>query len=204
MLDTRHLFTRNRTDLPPPEHSAKETEVLEDTFRQLSNECKRTSSPVTENQLVGDFSSNKLTLPHVEQLADWLEGSSLRLYALDLSFNRIYSPTWQPVLDVLDRLCVKVDLVNMGGNYLPALEETAELKKVQQLRRVSLALPASGGPLTDWQREWTSIALEFGQKAYDPAEEDRSVSSKHTLALCTAHFCHGFQCYFAGQVKGLL
>ena len=81
--------------------------------------------------------------------------------------NRIFSPAWQPILDLVQRLCTKVHLVDLGGNYLPALEETAELKKVQASRRVSLDLPTFGGPLTDWQREWTNIALEFGRQAYD-------------------------------------
>ena len=97
------------------------------------------------------------------------------MYALDLSLNRIFSPTWQPILDLIQRLCTKVHLVDLGGNYFPAFEETAELKKVQETRRVSLALPTFGSPVMDWQREWTNVALEFGQQAYNPAENARLV-----------------------------
>lgn len=49
-----------------------------------------------------------------------------------------------------------------------ALRQTAELKKWQQTRRVSLALPMIGGPVSPWMREWSSIAMDFDCQAYDP------------------------------------
>lgn len=61
-------------------------------------------------------------------------------------------------------------LLDLGGDHLPALEETAELKKVQETRRICLAVPRLSSTGMDWQREWTGIALEFGQHAYDPAD----------------------------------
>ena len=156
---------------PPPETPSLERVVLGKVFQDLSDDYERNRSSLSDTQLVCDFSSNNLAFEHLQQFTQWLEGSSLHIYALDLALNRIYSPTWQPILDLVWRLCNKVHLVDLGGNYLPALEETAQLKKVQQTRRVSLVLPTFGSPLTNWQREWTSIALEFGQKAYDPADD---------------------------------
>lgn len=173
MFDSRYLFTRHRTDLPPPEQPSIEWEALDKVFQDLSDEYERNQSPLSKSQLVCDFSSNNMTFAHLERFTEWLEDTSLQIYALDLSMNCIFSPTWQPILDLFQRLCTKVHLVDLGGNYLPALEETAELKKVQETRRVSLALPTFGSPVMDWQREWTNIALEFDQQAYDPAENRR-------------------------------
>ncbi len=211
MLDSRYLFTRHRNDIPPPEKPSMEWIALDKVFQELLDEYERNRSPLSETQLVCDFSSNNLTFAHLERFTEWLEGSSLQIYALDLSMNRIFSTTWQPILDLVQRLCTKVHLVDLGGNYLPALEETAELKKVQETRRVSLAPPTFGSPVTDWQSEWTNIALEFGQQAYDPADNSRLAfmmlasvklaslrhSNHHCIAgqnriLSTCHsICHG-------------
>ena len=65
----------------------------------------------------------------------------------------VYSPTWQPILDLLQRLRKKVQLLDLGGDCLRALGETAELEKVQQTQSVSLALPTFGSSVTDWHRE---------------------------------------------------
>ncbi len=119
-------------------------------------------------RFVCNLSSNKLTLDHINQFATMLEGSSLRIYALDLSFSRIFSASWEPLLKVIGRLCTHVDYLQMGGNYLPALTETDELSKLQESGCVSLALPITGYPATQWQKEWNDIATDFGSKAYDP------------------------------------
>ncbi len=105
-------------------------------------------------RFVCNLSSNKLTLDHINQFATMLEGSSLRIYALDLSFSRIFSASWEPLL--------KVDYLQMGGNYLPALTETDELSKLQESGCVSLALPITGYPAPQRQKEWNDIATDFG------------------------------------------
>jgi len=201
MPDSRHLFTRHRTDLPPPEKPTEARKLLDKVFQDLADEYEQNQSALSELQLVCDFSSNNLTLQHLQQFTEWLEGSSLELFALDLSMNYIESPTWQPILDLIQRLCSRVHLVDLGGNYLPALEETVELKKVQQTRRVSLHLPGLDSHVTDWQREWTSIALEFGQKAYDPVCEDRSALTM--LAFDQPCLHHDNHYCTTGQVKAL-
>lgn len=173
MLDKRHLFTRHGTDLPPPGHPSLERKVLDKALQELSAEYKQSLNPWFETQLVCNFSRNNLTLEHLQQITEWLESNSLQLYALDLTFNSILSPTWKPILEIVRRLCNRVQLVDLGGNCLPDLEDTAELKEVQQTRRVSLEVPILCGSVNDWQREWSDIASEFLHKAYDPIEDNR-------------------------------
>ncbi len=59
-----------------------------------------------------DFSSNDLSLNDIKQFATWLEGTPLRLYALDLSFNRIFFKPWEPILQVVGRLVARVATCN--------------------------------------------------------------------------------------------
>ena len=87
--------------------------------------------------------------------------------ALDLSFNRIFSESWEPILQVVGRLGARVDNLHLGGNYLPALIETDKLRKLQHSGCVSLALPITGSPVNEWQEKWNNIAVDFGTKAYD-------------------------------------
>ena len=68
---------------------------------------------------------------------------------------------------MVGRLGAHVDNLQLGGNYLPALIETDELRKLQQSGCVSLALPITGSPVTEWQEKWNNIAVDFGIKAYD-------------------------------------
>ena len=93
--------------------------------------------------------------------------SSIRVYALDLSFNRIFSESWEPVLQVIGRLGARVDHLQLGANCLPEVNETDELRKLQHSGWVSLALPIIGSPANEWQEKWNTIAVDFGSKAYD-------------------------------------
>lgn len=68
---------------------------------------------------------------------------------------------------MIGRLGARVENLQLGGNYLPALSETDELRNLQHSGRVSLALPIIGSPATDWHQMWNNIALVFGTKAYD-------------------------------------
>ena len=86
---------------------------------------------------------------------------------MDLSFNRIFSESWGPVLQLVGRLDGRVENLQLGGNYLPALLETDELRELQRLGWVSLALPITGPPATEWQEKWNNIAVDFGTQAYD-------------------------------------
>ena len=140
--------------------------ALRQAFRELEESYSRKNASLRRSRFVCDFSSNDLSLEDVNQFATWLEGSSLRIFALDLSFNRIFSESWAPILRVIGRLDAHVDNLQLGGNYLPVLTETDELKELQRLGWVSLALPITGSPATEWQENWNNIAVDFGAKAY--------------------------------------
>lgn len=60
--------------------------ALKPAFREL--EDSRKNSSLKRVRFVCDSSSNYLSLNDVNQFAIWLEGSSLRIYALNLFFHR--------------------------------------------------------------------------------------------------------------------
>ena len=161
------LFSRSRCKLTTAAGAAEENLALKQAFRELEDSYSRNNSSLRKSRFVCDFSSNDLSLDDVNQFATWLEGSSLRIYALDLSFNRIFSESWEPILHVVGRLGARVDNLHLGGNYLPALIETDKLRKLQHSGCVSLALPITGSPVNEWQEKWNNIAVDFGTKAYD-------------------------------------
>lgn len=105
---------------------------------------------------------------NINRFATWLEGTSLRIYALDLSCNRIFSASWEPRLKAIACLCTHVGYLQLGGNYLPALTETYELSKLQMSGPVSLAVPVTGSPATQWHKKWDDIVLDFSSITYDP------------------------------------
>lgn len=170
MTGPKHLFSRSRCKLASAAVAGGEKLALRQAFRELQDSYSRNNSSLrrsrTQSRFVCDFSSNDLSLDDVNQFATWLEGSSLRIFALDLSFNRIFSDSWAPILRVIGRLNAHVDNLQLGGNYLPAITETDELKELQRLGWVSLALPITGSPATEWQENWNNIAVDFGAKAY--------------------------------------
>ena len=96
----KHTF-RPRCNLPPPAEFAKEVVALEQAFQELVDDYNCYNTALHKTRLVCNFSSNNLTLDHINHLSKWLESSSLRIYALDLSFNRIFSASWEPVLAVI-------------------------------------------------------------------------------------------------------
>ena len=162
-----YMFSRSRCKLASAAVAEEENLALKQAFRELEDSYSRNNSSLRKSRFVCDFSSNDLSLNDVNQFATWFEGSSLRLYALDLSFNRIFSESWEPILQVIGRLGARVDNLQLGGNYLPALSETDELRNLQHSGRVSLALPITGSPATEWHQKWNNIAVDFGTKAYD-------------------------------------
>lgn len=163
----RHLFSRSSCKLHSAAVAGAENLALKQAFRELEDSYSRCNSSLRKSRFVCDFSNNDLSLTDVKQFASWLEGSSLRIYALDLSFKRIFSESWEPILQVVGRLGPHVENLQLGGNYLPALSETDELRKLQQSGWVSLVLPITGSPVSEWQEKWNKIAVDFGAKAYD-------------------------------------
>lgn len=55
----------------------------------------------------------------------------------------------------------------LGGNYLPPMTDTDELSKLQMSGRVSLAVPVTGSPATQWHKKWDDIATDFSSIAYE-------------------------------------
>ena len=142
--------------------------ALEQIFRELVDDYNRNNTELRKTRFVCNLSSNNLTLDHINHFATWLEGSSLRIYALDLSCNRIFPDSWEPLFKAIARLCTHVEHLQLGGNYLPPMTDTDELSKLQMSGRVSLAVPVTGSPATQWHKKWDDIATDFSSKAYDP------------------------------------
>lgn len=102
----------------------------------------------------------------------------MQLYALDLSWNRIFAATWPEVLLLVKQLLTKAMYVDLAGNYLPALlPEQLDLQDMLK-QHVSFTAPNRYLGSTDWIRDWTSKAHEFRQKAY------RSVYGPPTVYDC--------------------
>jgi len=102
----------------------------------------------------------------------------VQLYALDLSWNRIFAATWPEVLPLVKQLLTKAMYVDLAGNYLPALlPKQLDLQDMLK-QHVSFTAPNRYLGSTDWIRDWTSKAHEFRQKAY------RSVYGPPTVYDC--------------------
>lgn len=108
---------------------------------QLATFYKRAQVLGPQDQVVCDFSSNNLTFDHPAYICKWLRENSVKLYALDLSLNRIFQEQWTPVLELIRGLLESAELVNLGGNYLPRMLQDDELQRIQGQQRVSLSLP---------------------------------------------------------------
>ena len=98
-----------------------------------------------------------------------LIGSPVQLYALDLSWNRIFAATWPEVLPLVKQLLTKATYGDLAGNHLPTLlPEQLELQDMLK-QIVSFTAPNRYLGSTNWIREWTLKAHEFRQKAYRSA-----------------------------------
>ena len=174
-----HYLSKANTNFPSltsPEQSkteiAQTLECLNAEYLQLEQ------SPGKEARLVCDLSHNNLTYEHLQYLTVKLLASPVQLYALDLSWNRIFAATWPEVLPLVRQLLTKAMYVDLAGNYLPALlPEQLELQDMLR-QHVSFTAPNRYLGSTDWVQDWTSKAHEFRHKAY------RSVYGPPTLYDC--------------------
>jgi len=158
---------------------------------------------------VVNLSHSDLSLEHVKHLAAWLQvpGRNLRLFALDLSFNRIESPTWAAFVPVVTWLRPYVAHMDFGGNCLPAIIEI-DLLKEPPLQCVSLSLALNQLSQVDWVNRWDKQAREFRALAYGcPLDDPRccftlcrafetlcKVQLRHKLAVC-CRYGVGTACY---------
>ena len=139
---------------------AQTLDCLEAQYRQLKQYAGETA------RLVCDLSHNNLAYEHLQYLTEILQASPVKLYALDLSCNRIFAPTWREVLPLVKQLLTKATYVDLAGNYLPAvLPDQLELQDMLK-QNISLTAPNQYLGSTDWVRQWTSKAHEFRRIAY--------------------------------------
>lgn len=174
-MATKQVFNRHRHNVPSLLDTRTEGESLRDTLTELATFYKQAQILGAQDQVVCDFSSNNLTFDHALHISKWLRENSIKLYALDLSLNRIIQEQWTPVLQLVRELLECAELVNLGGNYLPPLLHDDELQQIQNERRVSLALPMYGDGFDAWQAGWNQLSEYFGQQAYGLMDEARSV-----------------------------
>ena len=162
-----HYLLKSNTNFPSltnPEKSrveiAQTLECLNAKYLQLKQSAGKGA------RLVCDLSHNNLTYEHLQYLTFNLLTSPVQLYALDLSWNRIFAATWPEVLPLVRQLLTKAMYVDLAGNYLPALlPEQLELQDMLK-QHVSFTAPNRYLGSTDWIRDWTSKAHKFRQKAY--------------------------------------
>lgn len=73
-------------------------------------------------RLVCDLSHNNLTVEHFNLITQLLLESSVHLFALDLSWNRIFVSTWNTFLPTVRQLLTRATHIDLVGNYLPPLQ----------------------------------------------------------------------------------
>ena len=82
-LSPKQLFPRPRCDLPPPAGPGEDIVAREQVFRELVDDYNRKNTELRKTRFVCNFSGSNLTLDHINYFVTWLEGSSLRIYALN-------------------------------------------------------------------------------------------------------------------------
>ena len=149
------------------------SKALSDTLLELTDfyEHHVQIFPPSSRRLVCDLSHNNFTLPHLEHLTHWLEQPSrnIKVYALDLSFNRIQSTCWQDFLPLVKRLSEYVHYMDFGGNYLPPLLETDHTLSFSHCN-VSLSVPYHSQCGNAWIDSWANKAREFREIAYGSSQ----------------------------------
>lgn len=115
-----YRFSRPDTNFPDLQHAEAN---INDTFQQLLAEYEDLRLQVGPDvKLVCDFSGNDMHFEHLIQFKSLLLFSPVSLYALDLSWNRIYASCWGDILPVVCQLLTKAAYVDLAGNCLPLLK----------------------------------------------------------------------------------
>lgn len=184
-----YYLSRANTNFPSltsPEQSR--TEIAQTIECLQAEYLKLKQSAGQGARLVCNLSHNNLTFEHLQYLTVNLLASPVQLYALDLSWNRIFAATWPDVLPLVKQLLTKATYVDLAGSYLPALVPE-QLEPQDMLKQhVSFTAPNRYLGSTDWMRDWTSKAHVFRQKAYrsvfgSPIVFDR-LGTPFTAASC--------------------
>ncbi len=164
-MTERHVqvFSKHGCGLPSLRDSSSPETSLRPLLEELFtfHEHRITST----RKLVVGLSENNFTLVHLQYFAVWLAEKGLHLYALDLSLNRIYSATWERILPSINTLLRHVELLHLGGNYLPALQNIPILQTLQK-RKVAFLAPNHSFSRNDWAEGWKRNAQLFSREAY--------------------------------------
>ena len=156
------IFSKYRCGLPSRRDKSSPETSLRQLFEELITFYAHTvTSP---RNIVVDLAENNFALEHLQCFAEWLSEKGMHLHALDLSLNRIYADVWEDILPSIHTLLQHVELLNLGGNYLPALLNIPTLQDFQR-RKVAFSAPDhsfSNGP---WIGGWKKNALLFYREA---------------------------------------
>ncbi len=114
-----------------------------------------------------NLSCSNLSFEHAKYIAAWLQvpGRNVRLYALDLSFNRIEVPFWAAFVPLLEWLRPYVHHMDFAGNYLPTIIELNLLSQ-PVFQHVSLGLATEQLTQSAWVNRWNMQARHFRELAY--------------------------------------
>ena len=169
------------------------TSWLTETLSLMTKFSRKTP----ERRVVWNFSGNDLSFEHVKFIALWLQvpDTDLKLYALDLSFNRISVPDWASFVPLVDALSKNVQYMDFRENLLLAIIEDS-LLQTPVFEKVSLGI--AGHPLAQnaWVDSWTLRARCFQQQVYGLTLQDASyhagTRALAAAASCCCRFCSIF------------
>lgn len=162
-------FRRAHGNVPPVSQNRNPAEALSATLSELSTFYRTQVQilPETSRRLVCDLSNNNFSLEHLEALASWLQQPSndVRIYALDLSFNRIQSASWDAFVPLIKKLSLYAQHMDFGGNCLPPLLESEHSLKCLP-NTVSLSVTYHSQSGDPWVDSWTQKSRQFKEVAY--------------------------------------
>ncbi len=150
------IVSKHRCGLPSRSDKSSPETSLRPLFEELITfYAHAVTSP---HKLVVDLAENSFALQHLQCFAEWLSKQGMHLYALDLSLNRIYADVWEDILPSIHTLLQHVELLNLGGNHLPALLNIPTLQDVQR-RKVAFIAPDHSFSRGPWLEEEGSAVL---------------------------------------------
>ena len=95
------------------------------------------------------------------------------MYALYHSLDRFVHAHWTPVVQLVLLNCV--ELLNLGGNYLPSLVQSQQLERLQaeQCQPIQPGLPVYNQGISAWVERWSPLSERPGQQAYGLTDVDK-------------------------------
>jgi hypothetical protein len=157
------IFSKHCCGLPSLRDSSSPKTSLRPLFEELVTFYE--SAVTSPRKLVVNLSENNFTLEHLKCFAKWLSEKGLHLYALELSLNRIYSGVWEDILPSITTLLQHVELLHLGGNFLPALQNIPVLQSLQK-RNVAFLAPDHSFSSNAWIEGWKRTAKLSRWEAY--------------------------------------